>query len=131
MTHSAEIVLLTHAGLGTAFLGVLRHIFGELPPDVSALEADPDDSDSLRTRLAQRMASARAEKRPLLILCDLPGASPANAIPKTLDPQWVEVIYGLNLPMLLRALSRRQDWQDLGASVREGGRLAIDWQPFS
>ncbi|MEL5849298.1 MAG: PTS fructose transporter subunit IIA [Candidatus Igneacidithiobacillus chanchocoensis] len=120
----ARILLLTHRGLGAAFLEVCTHIYGALPDDLEALAPEGDDLASLRQGLVERITNANAQS-PLLILCDIRGASPANALPAHIDNPWVAVVYGLNLPMLLRALGRRGNWQELCAEILEGAHAGI------
>ncbi|WP_308387686.1 hypothetical protein [Acidithiobacillus sp. AMEEHan] len=124
----AQVALLTHAGFGEALLDVVEHIYGDRPAAVFALSPAGDDLTSLRARL-QELIDAAGSERPLLILCDIRGASPANALPETWANPWVRVVYGLNLPMLLRALSRREHWEGLPELVAEGGRAAIQGHP--
>ncbi|GEM_PF-516568 len=125
-----QVALLTHAGLGEALLAVVEHIYGDRPAALLSLSPAGDDLAPLRARL-QELIDAAGPDRPLLILCDILGASPANALPKTWTNPWARVIYGLNLPMLLRALSRREQWEGLPELVAEGGRAAIQCHPQS
>ena len=121
----AQILLLTHRGLGEAFLVVTMHIFGSLPERLDALAPEGNDLDPLRQRLVERISAAN-ELNPLLILCDIRGASPANALPNIDGHPWVRVVYGLNLPMLLRALGRRDSgWNDLCRETVQGACAGI------
>ncbi len=124
----ARILLLTHRGLGAAFQEVCTHIYGALPEDLEAWAPEGDDLAPLRQRLTERIASANAQS-PLLILCDIRGASPANALPALDGNPWARVVYGLNLPMLLRALGRRGSWANLYEEVMQGAQAGIDAVP--
>ena len=54
----AQILLLTHRGLGEAFLVVTMHIFGSLPERLDALAPEGNDLDPLRQRLVERSRPA-------------------------------------------------------------------------
>jgi PTS system ascorbate-specific IIA component len=62
----------------------------------------------------------------VLILTDIYGASPANLAMKLLDPGRVEGVAGVNLPMLLRALTYRdKDMETLVTRAVAGGRDGV------
>jgi PTS system ascorbate-specific IIA component len=62
----------------------------------------------------------------VLILTDIFGASPANLAIKLLDPGRVEGLTGVNLPMLLRALTYREKGMEiLLQRARDGGRDGV------
>lgn len=120
------IVLLTHAGLGEAFAAALRHIFGTLPPALVVLEVLPDQAPEAGRRRLWSLLENLGEDDGILILNDLYGATPANLIPAILPEGRVAAVSGLNLAMLLRALSRRGE--GLAAARRgamEGGMEGI------
>ncbi|MHB8316999.1 MAG: PTS sugar transporter subunit IIA [Acidithiobacillus ferrivorans] len=103
------IVLLTHAGLGEAFAAALRHIFGTMPPALEILEILPDEAPEAGRRRLWSLLEKINDGDAMLILNDLYGATPANLIPATLPEGRVAAVSGLNLAMLLRALSRRSE----------------------
>jgi PTS system mannose-specific IIA component len=93
-------------------------ILGPLP-DVGALSiAEGMSPESLSRQLAEFMEQAIGEE--VLILVDLLGGSPSNlAVRLVLDNPRVELVTGLNLPMLLEVLPQR-----FGASARELASVA-------
>ncbi|AEM48972.1 PTS system fructose subfamily IIA component [Acidithiobacillus ferrivorans SS3] len=111
------IVLLTHAGLGEAFAAALRHIFGAMPPALEILEILPDQPPEEGQRRLWGLLEKIGDGDAMLILNDLYGATPANLIPATLPEGCVAAVSGLNLAMLLRALSRRSEGL---AAARQG-----------
>ncbi|MBU2785001.1 MAG: PTS sugar transporter subunit IIA [Acidithiobacillus ferriphilus] len=111
------IVLLTHAGLGEAFAAALQHIFGTMPPALEILEILPDQPPEEGRRRLWGLLEKINDGDAMLILNDLYGATPANLIPATLPEGRVAAVSGLNLAMLLRALSRRSDGL---AAARQG-----------
>ncbi|MFA7496046.1 MAG: PTS sugar transporter subunit IIA [Acidithiobacillus sp.] len=112
-----HIVLLTHTGMGSAYMDVLQHIFGTVPVAVESLEISADESPELGRQRLWRLVERLSESDAMLILNDLYGATPANLIPAILPDGQVAAISGLSLPMLLRALSRRGDGL---AAARDG-----------
>ncbi len=111
------IVLLTHAGMGQAFATALRHIFGTLPPALEVLEILSDQPPEEGRRRLWSLLEKMPEGDAMLILNDLYGATPANLIPAILPEDRVAAVSGLNLAMLLRALSRRSEGL---AAARQG-----------
>ncbi|AEK57028.1 MULTISPECIES: PTS sugar transporter subunit IIA [Acidithiobacillus] len=122
-----RIVLLTHSGLGRGFLSVLEHIYGAVPDAVELREIGADsDLEWEKAQLRQRIGQL-APGEALLILTDLFGATPTNIVPVEMLGARARMVTGVNLPMLLRALSRRdmpvQPWLDaVLAGAHEGIR---------
>ncbi|MBU2737786.1 PTS sugar transporter subunit IIA [Acidithiobacillus concretivorus] len=104
-----HLVLLTHAGMGVAFANTLEHIFGTMPAAVEVVEILPDDNPETGRKRLWELIEKLPEEDAMLILNDLYGATPANLIPAILPEDRVAAISGLNLAMLLRALSRREE----------------------
>ncbi len=103
------LLLLTHDEIGQAFLAAVTHIFDSTPPALTVLEILPDQGLE-ESRLRLRQALERLDEGDgVLVLTDLFGATPSNLLSTVLRPGRVEAVSGLNLPMLLRALSRRPD----------------------
>ncbi len=103
------LLLLTHDEIGQAFLAAVTHIFGSAPPALTVIEILPDQGLE-ESRLRLRQALERLDEGDgVLVLTDLFGATPSNLLSTVLRPGRVEAVSGLNLPMLLRALSRRPD----------------------
>ncbi|WP_123102766.1 PTS sugar transporter subunit IIA [Acidithiobacillus sulfuriphilus] len=103
------LLLLTHDEIGQAFLAAVTHIFGSTPPALTVLEILPDQGLE-ESRLRLRQALERLDEGDgVLVLTDLFGATPSNLLSTVLRPGRVEAVSGLNLPMLLRGLSRRPD----------------------
>lgn len=112
------IMLLSHGPLAQSLVETARMILGPLP-DVGALSiAEGMSPESLSRQLAEFMEQAIGEE--VLILVDLLGGSPSNlAVRLVLDNPRVELVTGLNLPMLLEVLPQR-----FGASARELASVA-------
>ncbi len=101
-----DLVLVTHSGFGTAIRQVAESIFGQ-PTRATVFDLAPDeDREQSLARLTEHLRRA-CSGAPVLILTDLPGATPHNlacAAAEAACPA-APVVTGLNLPMLLRALN--------------------------
>jgi len=76
--------------------------------------------------LARQMLSLVDNGKGVLVLTDIFGASPANLAGKLLEPGRIECLTGVNLPMLLRALTYREKGMDiLLQRARDGGRDGV------
>ncbi len=100
------IFLITHKGLGEAFLKTLHHILGEIPPALALLELNEGDIPTMLEEKALETLH-KLNTPGVLVLTDLFGASPANLANLLLKEKKVEVLSGLNLGMLLRAVHYR------------------------
>jgi PTS system mannose-specific IIA component len=103
------ILLLTHGELGLQFLMTARLIGLNSEEYVSALGIDPTDSpDLLRDQVAQSIKNIDRGKG-VLILTDLFGGTPTNLSLSFLEDGKVEVVTGLNLPMIIKAINSKGD----------------------
>lgn len=124
---SVGVLLVSHLGIGSALLDSARRILRVLPLKVQALEL-PWDHDCLDPCQRQAAALLREldEGEGVLVLADLYGASPFNAV-QSLEPGRALVkVSGLNLPMLLRVCTYpEKSLSELADIAREGGRAGV------
>lgn len=127
---AVAVVLVAHAPLATALKAVSEHVFGE-PVDLFAIDVAPgasavDSADSLIERL---MTFSRGAG--ILLLTDLPGASPANICQDAalrLHDQGIPcmTVTGLNASMVLRVLNyRAQNLDALCQHAIAGGTQTV------
>ncbi len=115
------ILLITHAPLGKAFIDAVTHVFRSPPERVEALDVIADQ-DPDQVRLLAREAVARVDDGAgVLVLTDIMGATPCNCTLQLCVPGRVEVIAGVSLPMLLRAISYRHNTLESVAEVALAG----------
>ena len=101
------VVIVTHYRLGEEFLQALRRIVPDAPP-FQAVSIDPKQSvDEMREAIADALRRAGGEG--VLILTDMFGGTPSNLAISVMDDAQIEVIAGINLPMLVKLASVRQD----------------------
>lgn len=103
------ILVLTHGDLGIQFISTARLIGLNSEERLMALCLDPADSpDLLRSRIEQSIGQLDTGQG-VLILTDLFGGTPTNLSLSFLQDGKVEVVTGLNLPMMIKAVNSRSD----------------------
>ncbi len=107
------ILLLTHATLGQAFIAAASHVFRATPAQIEAIDVLADQNpDEVRT-LAKAAIARVNDGSGVLVITDVVGGTPANCTLQLCVPGEVEVIAGISLPMLLRAITYRHDTLDV------------------
>lgn len=121
------VVLATHGGLGEAFIGAMEMIVGT-QPRVAALSLQVTDSIEDATGRLQAAVSAADAGDGVLVLTDMLGGTPSNICLALLgEGRPVEVVSGVSLPMLLKAVQARKESSlgDTAAQAKKAGRAAI------
>jgi PTS system mannose-specific IIA component len=120
------VVVVTHGQLATELVNAAEMIVGQLSGFVAVSIGWHDDVETAREAIA---AAIQRVVRPagVIVLTDMFGGTPANLGMPFLAEQQVEVITGVNLPMLLKLAGMRQADSLLHAAqqTRESGRNAI------
>lgn len=101
------VLLVTHAGLGQALIDCVTHVLNSRPPQLQALAFMPGDDPHDMQPAAERAVAALETGQGVVVLADMYGGSPANLVLRVLKPGRVVGIAGVNLPMLLRVLTYR------------------------
>jgi len=115
------ILLMTHAPLGQAFLAACEHVFRGPTERLEAIDVQADQ-DLLEVQELARLAIVRLNDGDgVLLITDVKGGTPANCCDKLSDPGRVEVIAGISLPMLLRAITYRRDTLDVVVEMALAG----------
>jgi PTS system mannose-specific IIA component len=120
------LVLVTHGRLADEFLSALEHVVGE-QPKVETISIGPEDDMEVR-RGDILQAVARADDNDgVIILTDMFGGTPSNLAISLMETGRVEVIAGVNLPMLIKLASLRTDTSLTEAveQAQEAGRKYI------
>ncbi len=120
------IFLVTHATYGESLIQCACHVLNKRPPQIAqiGIAAQDDPLDALP--LARRLLGLVDSGEGVLVMTDIFGATPANLAAKLLEPGRVEGIAGVNLPMLVRALTYRdRDMDTLIAKAVAGGRDGV------
>ena len=121
------IVIVTHAKLGNALIEASELILGQPVEAVVAISINiQEDSEKLRAKIGDGIKSVRGPEG-VLILTDMFGGTPSNLSYSFLDEGRVEVLSGVNLPILVQALNGRQkkDLSSLAANLEILGKRSI------
>lgn len=120
------ILLITHYGLGESLVQCAVHVLNKRPPQLVQLGVAAQDDPLDLLPLARELVEFVDKGEGVLILTDLYGATPANVAAKLLKPGQVEALSGVNVPMLIRALTyREKDMETLLARATSGGRDGV------
>lgn len=120
------ILLITHGSFGEALIENACHVLNKRPPLLEQFGVSAQDDPLDLLPQARRMLTLLDSGEGVLVLTDVFGATPANLALKLLQPGRVEGLAGVNLPMLLRALTYRDKGMDtLITRARDGGRDGI------
>ena len=121
------LVIVTHGQLAEELISALEHVVGP-QANISAVCIGPDD-DMEQRRASILESVARAEEgNGVVLLTDMFGGTPSNLAISIMDKANVEVIAGVNLPMLIKLASVRQTegLEEAAQSAQEAGRKYIN-----
>ena len=120
------ILLITHGSFGEALVQNACHVLNKRPVQVNQLGVSAQDDPLDLLPLARQMLALVDDGEGALVLTDVFGATPANLALKLLEPGRVEVLAGVNLPMLLRVLTYREKGMEIVLQrARDGGRDGV------
>jgi PTS system mannose-specific IIA component len=120
------VVVVTHGQLATELVNATEMIVGDLPRFAAVAIGWHEDTGDAREEIVQ--AIQRVDQgRGVLILTDMFGGTPSNLAMTFLAQDKVEVITGVNLPMLIKlaGLVQKSDLLSAAREMREQGRNAI------
>lgn len=119
------IVLVTHGNLGREFIAALEHVVG---PQQCVAAVNIGADDDMKKRRAEILATSNAcdTGDGVIVLSDMFGGTPSNLSISIMSQARIEVLAGVNLPMLIKLVSMRA--QPIAEAVRtaqETGRKQI------
>jgi PTS system mannose-specific IIA component len=120
------LVLVTHGRLAEEFVVAMEHVVGKQEQIASICIGPEDDMESRRADIAAAIKSVDSG-RGVIVLSDLFGGTPSNLAISLMEAGKVEVIAGINLPMLIRLGSARKTMKvtEAVAAARDAGRKYI------
>src|SRR5437762_13491438 len=120
------VVVVTHGQLANELVNAAEMIVGDLPQFTAVSIGWHDDVNDAREDIAQAIDRVRGDAG-VLLLTDMFGGTPSNLAMTFLETERLEVITGVNLPMLIKLASLRssQDLLAVAREMREHGRSAI------
>jgi mannose PTS system EIIA component len=120
------LVLVTHGSLASEFVVAMEHVVGPQKQIATICIGPRDDMEARRKEIAQAIKTVESGDG-VIVLSDLFGGTPSNLAISLLDAGRVEVIAGINLPMLIRLESARKNMtvKDAVLAARDAGRKYI------
>ncbi len=121
------ILVVTHANLGSTLIETVEFILGDNPDNLFSISINiQDDPDELRKKIKKGITKVKTDNG-VIILTDMFGGTPSNLSYSFLEEGQVEVISGVNLPILLKAVTARSkmDMDTLTSSLVEHGKKSI------
>lgn len=119
------LVLVTHAGLAGALKSAAEMIVGSIDMCASVEVASGDNADEIMARVVSAVAAVSADGA--IIMTDLFGGTPSNMAMSFLKDGRIEVLTGVNLPMLIEFCSKRErvPVAELAAKLQRSGQEGI------
>ncbi|MES2754820.1 MAG: PTS sugar transporter subunit IIA [Pseudomonadota bacterium] len=120
------LVLVTHGRLAEQFVTAMEHVVGKQDRVASICIEAEDDMESRRGDIANAIAAVD-DGNGVILLTDLFGGTPSNLAISLMEAGRIEVIAGINLPMLIRLGGARKVMKvvDAVAAARDAGRKYI------
>jgi PTS system mannose-specific IIA component len=120
------MILVTHGNLAEEFVHAMEHVVGDQPAVQTVCIGPNDDMERRRAEIADAITAVDSGEG-VIILTDLFGGTPSNLAISLMQAGKVEVIAGINLPMLIRLAKARRSMPvgDAVAAAREAGRNYI------
>ena len=120
------MILVTHGNLAREFVDAMEHVVGEQEAVATVCIGPNDDMEIRRDEIASAIDAVNSGEG-AVILTDLFGGTPSHLAISLMEPGRVEVIAGINLPMLIRLVKARQSMSvlDAASAARDAGRTYI------
>jgi PTS system mannose-specific IIA component len=121
------LVIVTHCRLAEELISALEHVVGPQANITAVCIGPEDDMEQRRASILESVARAE-EGNGVVLLTDMFGGTPSNLAISIMDKANVEVIAGVNLPMLIKLASVRQteSLEEAAQSAQEAGRKYIN-----
>ena len=121
------LVLVTHGRLASEFIHAVEHVVGK-QEQIEAICIGPDDKMDARRADIAAAAKRSDTGEGVIILTDMFGGTPSNLAISPLEEGKIEVVAGLNLPMLVKLARVRRDCNlhKAAAAAQDAGRKYIN-----
>lgn len=121
------ILVVTHSKLGEALIEAAEFVLGRRPEAVLALSIDlSENADKLHNKIAKGIKQVTGH-RGVILLTDMFGGTPSNLSYSFLEEGRIEVLSGVNLPILLKAINAREEQglTELAITLQDYGKKSI------
>jgi PTS system ascorbate-specific IIA component len=120
------ILIIAHGSFGDSLLHCANHVFGAPPTQLRQLGVTVNDDPNRLMPLVRELINELDDGSGVLVLTDIYGATPSNLTCRLIEPGKVECVAGVNLPMLVRALTyRNESLETVAEKAISGGREGV------
>ena len=121
------VVIVSHANIAKELLGVIQHIVGPQEKIVSISIFPEDDMKKKRQEIIDAVKNVDSGEG-VVVLTDMFGGTPSNLAISVMEKEKIEVVAGVNLPMLIKMMSIRnkKSMKELIKISQESGRKYIN-----
>jgi PTS system mannose-specific IIA component len=124
-------VIVAHGGLAREYLAAMEHVVGQMT-GMAAISIGPEDDREAKQLEICEAADQVDTGHGVIVVTDLFGGSPSNLSLRACAPSDRRILYGANLPMLIKlAKSRHCSVADAAENAMLAGRKYIDTQDVS
>ena len=121
------LVLVTHGNLAKEFISAMQHVVGK-QEQVEAVCIGPEDDMEMRRSEILKQVEQVDKGNGAIVLTDMFGGTPSNLAISIMDRAKVEIIAGINLPMLIKLASLRKEknLKETVEGAQEAGKKYIN-----
>lgn len=121
------LVLVTHGNLATEFVSAMQHVVGKQEQIEAVCIGPEDDMEMRRTEILEKVGKVDSGSG-VAVLTDMFGGTPSNLAISIMSRANVEILAGMNLPMLIKIASLRKEknLKDAVEGAQEAGKKYIN-----
>ena len=120
------IVLVAHNDYAESIKRVAEHVVGPLP-DVACVSIFPEDDIDIKRNEIQKAIQKVKQKEGVVLLTDMFGGTPSNLAISLMEEGKIEVISGMNIPLLVKLVrDRAESLEEASLHAQEAGRRYIN-----
>lgn len=121
------LVLVTHGHLAEEFLSAMQHVVGSQQQIAAVCIGPEDDMEQRRNEILQKVNIVNSGKG-VIVLTDMFGGTPSNLAISIMDKAEVEILAGVNLPMLIKLATLRKECslKESVVGAQEAGKKYIN-----
>ena len=128
------LLIVAHGNLGDSLIQCATYVLGKRPDALENLDLSACDDPADMLQRARKKVAELDQGEGVLVLTDVYGATPCNTVCKVIASKSVEAVPGVNLPMLLKALTYREQGMakllEKAVSGGQAGIINIHSEPF-
>lgn len=121
------LVLVTHGNLALEFVSAMQHVVGKQEQIEAVCIGPEDDMEMRRAEILEKVNNVDSGSG-VVVLTDMFGGTPSNLAISIMSRANVEILAGMNLPMLIKIASLRKEKsiKDTVAGAQEAGKKYIN-----